>query len=171
MKEEVINGIAYCLDEDNLTAEVIQDEEIHEGDIIIPETIVFDGKTYRVTSIGDSAFSYCGSLTSIVIPEGVESIGFSAFEYCEKLTSITIPSNVTRIGNYAFFDCDRLNAIIIPDSVTSIGDSAFAGCVSLFLFVFKGTIAQWKEIELGDNWNNEVFPTKLVHCIDGDVRG
>ena len=41
MKEEVINGIAYCLDEDNLTAEVIQDEEIHEGDIIIPETIVF----------------------------------------------------------------------------------------------------------------------------------
>ncbi len=45
-------------------------------------------------------FSYCKSLTSITIPEGVTSIGGSAFSYCTSLTSITIPETVTQIyGN------------------------------------------------------------------------
>ena len=63
MKEDVINGIKYCLDEDNLTAEVINND--YEGDIIIPQSVELNERTYRVTSIGDYAFSGCESLKSI----------------------------------------------------------------------------------------------------------
>ena len=81
-----------------------------------------------VTSIGNNAFSTCSSLTSITIPNCVTSIGNSAFSGCCNLNSITIPNGVTTIGNYAFLDCTRLTSITIPNGVTSIGISTFSGC-------------------------------------------
>ena len=84
-----------------------------------------------VTSIGDSAFSSCTSLTSINIPDSVTSIGNYAFSSCTSLTSINIPDSVTSIGNYAFSSCTGLTSINIPDSVTSIGNSAFSSCTGL----------------------------------------
>jgi len=84
-----------------------------------------------VTSIGNSAFYNCSSLTSITIPASVTSIGRAAFYDCSGLTSITIPTSVTSIGNHAFYDCSSLTSIIIPASVTSIGDYAFCKCSGL----------------------------------------
>ncbi len=90
---------------------------------------VLDG--YRVTSIGDSAFSLRTSLTSITIPDSVTSIGDSAFYRCTSLTSITIPDSVTSIGDSAFYWCTSLTSITIPDSVTTIGANPFRGCRDL----------------------------------------
>ena len=81
-----------------------------------------------VTSIGDSAFAFCNTLTSIEIPDGVTCIGNSVFQFCESLTSIEIPDGVTRIGDKAFVCCESLTSIKIPNNVTSIGDKAFAWC-------------------------------------------
>ena len=92
----------------------------------VKKIVIEDG----VTSIGNSAFSNCRSLTSITIPNSVTSIEDYAFENC-SLTNITIPDSVTSIGNYAFSHCFSLTSITIPDSVTSIGTSAFDSCSSL----------------------------------------
>ena len=93
----------------------------------VKKVVIEDG----VTSIGNYAFTYCVSLTSITIPDSVTSIGYYAFFYCRSLTSITISDSVTSIGNYAFFYCRSLTSITIPDSVTSIGNYAFSNCRSL----------------------------------------
>ena len=45
----------------------------YSGEVIIPESVEYNGGTYSVTSIGDYAFQYCSSLTSITIPNSVTS--------------------------------------------------------------------------------------------------
>ena len=97
----------------------------------IPATVSYDGTTYSVTSIGNSAFWNCSSLTSVTIPNSVTSIGWWAFKNCSSLTSITIPNSVTSIEGGAFAYCSSLTSIIIPNSVTSIGEQAFSNCSSL----------------------------------------
>ena len=93
-----------------------------------------------VTSIGKGAFSYCVSLSEIVIPSSVTSIGDSAFYCCDSLSEIVIPSSVTSIGKGAFFRCHSLSEIVIPSSVTSIGDGAFYGCDSLSEIVIPSSV-------------------------------
>ena len=93
-----------------------------------------------VTDIGNSAFSFCRSLTNIVIPNSVTDIGNSAFSFCRSLTNIVIPNSVTDIGNSAFSDCSSLSNIVIPDSVTAIGNFAFWGCSSLSNIVIPDSV-------------------------------
>ena len=108
--------------------------ELKDGILVADDKSELDGELVlggNVIEIGDSAFEYCSSLTSVTIPEGVTSIGDSAFEQCYSLTSITIPEGVTSIGVYVFGNCISLTSVTIPEGVTSIGDSAFAYCSSL----------------------------------------
>ena len=67
----------------------------------------------------------------MTIPNSVTSIGDWAFEYCSSLTSIEIPNSVISIGNYAFSRCTGLTSVTIPNSVTSIGQEAFGYCTGL----------------------------------------
>jgi serine/threonine protein kinase len=93
-----------------------------------------------VTNIGDWAFSGCDSLSEIVIPSSVTSIGDSAFSRCDSLSEIVIPSSVTSIGDCTFSSCDSLSEIVIPSSVTSIGDSAFSSCDSLSEIIIPSSV-------------------------------
>ena len=101
------------------------------GEVVIPSSVEYNGTTYSVTSIGNSAFSRCSSLTSVTIPNSVTFIGNSAFYDCSSLTSVTIPNIVSSIENYAFYDCSSLTSVTIPNSVSSIGCAAFSNCSGL----------------------------------------
>ena len=87
--------------------------------------------TKSVKSIGGYAFSWCKSLTNVIIPDSVTSIEEFAFYGCKSLISIVIPDSVKSIGDEAFYRCLSLTSIDIPDSVTSIGKGAFCKCSSL----------------------------------------
>jgi BspA type Leucine rich repeat region (6 copies) len=84
-----------------------------------------------VTSIGDWAFSSCGGLTSVTIPNSVTNIGSDTFQGCLSLTSVTIGNRVTSIGNHAFDYCLSLTSVTITNSVTNIGSYAFYKCYKL----------------------------------------
>ena len=103
----------------------------YSANVVIPESVEYNGSSYSVTSIDYGAFASCSGLTSVTIPSSVTSIGNSAFYYCSGLTSVTIPNSVTSIGNYAFQGCSGLTSVTIPNKVTNIGESAFSGCSSL----------------------------------------
>ena len=101
------------------------------GDIVIPESVTYNGKTYSVTSIGEGAFYFCGYMTSVTIPNSVKSIGELAFERCNGLTSLTIGNSVKTIGKYVFSSCSSLSSVSIPDNVTFIDEYAFSNSSGL----------------------------------------
>ena len=124
-----IDGIYYNLNSNTKEAEVAHyGDAFYTGSVTIPESFIYDGVTYNVTSIGDYAFTSCTNLTSVTIPNSVTSINKSAFRGCSGLTSVTIPNSVTSIGASAFRECSGLTSVTIPNSVTSIGWYAFMNC-------------------------------------------
>ena len=99
--------------------------------------------------------------TSYAIPNSVTSIGDDAFGFCISLTSVTIPDSVTSIGDWAFSNCSSLASITIPNSVASIGSSAFNRCGSLQDVYYSGTQEQWKKISIGSS--NDYLTSATIH--------
>lgn len=108
--------------------------------VVIPSTVTYGGKEYKVTGIGDRCFS----------------------DYA-YITSVTIPNTVTSIGKAAFAGCSKLASVVIPESVTSIGYAAFAGTGNKSLISVTNLAKEPQDIG-----NNEVFSVYgTLHVLPG----
>ena len=103
------------------------DVEIERADEDIERVAILKG----VTRIGNSAFSNCGNLISIEIPDSVTHIGNDAFSECYNLRSIEIPDSVTSLGYYMFYNCSNLTSIYMPDHITTFHNSDFYNCPAI----------------------------------------
>ncbi len=83
-----------------------------------------------------------GKTGNVKLPQGLTTIGQSAFYGCKSLTGIQLPKGLTTIGQSAFYGCSSLTGIQLPKGLTTIGQSAFSGCKSLTLVVVKGSYAE-----------------------------
>ena len=54
----------------------------YTGDVVIPNSVTYNGSTYSVNRIGERAFCYCSGITSVVIPKSVASVENYAFTDC-----------------------------------------------------------------------------------------
>ena len=103
-----------------------------------------------VTSIGNTAFYGCSSLSHLIIEDGEKELtiqsgifykcpitslylgrNLSNYNDFKSLKTLTIGSSITSIGSSTFSNCTSLTAVEIPNSVTSIYSSAFYGCSNL----------------------------------------
>ena len=115
----------------------------YTGNLVIPDKVTYEGKTYSVTSIEDNTFLSFNRLRSVTIPGSVKSIGASAFQGCVVLTTVTILGNgLTSIGTKAFYN-SAVNSINIPNSVTSIGNKAFQYCRDLTSVTIGNGVTSW----------------------------
>ena len=147
-----VGGISYSVNTTNKTASVVSNYYgVYSGNIIIPETIIYDNTTYSVTSIGEDAF-YKSGITSVTIPNSVTSISENAFLDCHQLEFVTIGNSVTTIGEHAFRYCYRLTELVslaVDPPICGIGrySSAFGDGVNrktCRLFVPKESINKYK---------------------------
>ena len=84
-----IDGIKYYLNvEAKQVAVVRKSSGAYSGELVIPETVEYQGTTYSVTTIRENAFENCSGLTSVTIGNSVTSIGMKAFRDCPELLDV-----------------------------------------------------------------------------------
>ena len=153
-----IDDIQYTIDKNDSTAVSVTGttgygDINNKKDLVLPETVEYNGVTYTVTSTGNGAFARKNGLNSIVIPNTVVLIAESAFASNWGLASIEIPASVVEIGTRAFewagniaevkfaansqlkilgtsafSHAKGLKSIELPEGLTTIKNCAFADC-------------------------------------------
>lgn len=113
------------LSEEAGTCEVVGQSSL--PNVYLHDSVVINGKSYRLTHIADSAFMKKRYIKSISIPDGVVSIGKEAFRECKNITTINLPNSVREIDDYAFYGCSGVTYLRLSPAITLIPTGAFAG--------------------------------------------
>ena len=149
--------------------------------LVIPESIIRIGSTAflgidnlktvtlgsNVAVMGQGAFAGCLNLVEVNLNEALTFISPYCFE-CTDIASLSLPNSITSIGQRAFQSCQLLESLTINRGLTSIGDDVFQHCDNLSALNYEGTMEEWSQIELSENWLRESI-IETIHCSDGDV--
>lgn len=114
---------------------------------------------YGVLTISGSAQMYDYDASSNLPPWN---------HYKGSITGIVLEEGVSSVGDYAFSGCDKLKRVIIPDSMTSIGDYAFSACNSLADVYFCGSETDWAAISIGSD-NGPMYNATIHFNCCGDL--
>lgn len=97
--------------------------------ITVANSVKYEGKAYRITAVGASAFKGSKKAASAVIGKNVQVIGKSAFASCGKLKKVTVKgSSLKQIGAKAFSNCKKLTGITVKSkALKQVGKNAFKG--------------------------------------------
>lgn len=114
---------------EKMTAEVTGLKKANLKKAVVGGTVMYKGKTFKVTSVGASAFKNKKKLTSVSVGENVETLGSSAFAGCVNLKTVSINSpKFTKIGAKAFYNCKKLKKMTFKTKqLKSVGKNAFKG--------------------------------------------
>ena len=139
---------------------------LYDGNVVVPQSVTYNGKTYSVTSIGERAFEACRGLTSITIPNSVTIIENKAFWGCSGLTSITIPNSVTSIGWLAFDGTAWYDNQ--PDGVVYAGKvaydyKAYISTIPTRIVIKEGTLAIADEAFYGRSMTSIIIPNSVTN--------
>jgi len=130
------DDITYSLNTDksgNNYAIALYNLNKDRSNVVIPETITFEGTDYTVTEIGDEAFANNAYLESVSLPNTLLRIGDKAFYLCgyyRGYLTINWPESLTYIGKAAFRRT-KITTVKIPGTVQIISDEAFKECIYL----------------------------------------
>ena len=104
----------------------------YQGEVVIPESVTYNGKTYTIASIGGYAFAACPGLTSVTIPNTVTTINQNAFNGCTGLKTIECKATTPpALGDNAFTSYDA--TLVVPSS----SESAYKSAAGWSNFKFK----------------------------------
>ena len=125
-----------------------------------------------VTAIGNNAFEFCSTITSVEIPDTVTRIGYYAFSGCKALRNIHIPNSVVEIGIQAFYKCESLVEANIPTQIKSLY-SEFMECSNLETVIMHDDIQVIGSYSFHNckKLNNVKLPTSLLEIGDNAFSG
>lgn len=121
------------------------------GKVVIPETIVWKGKKYKVTSIDESAFYNQKTITSVTIPANIKVISPTAFTSCSLLKEFKVDRAnrqysakggilLNKQGTALLAYPSASGTVVIDRKITEIGSYAFSVCKQLKAVVIPDTV-------------------------------
>ena len=143
----------------------------YHGDVVIPSSVTYQGKTYPVKTIDFYAFNYCQGLTSITIPESITTIRNNAFYLCTGLTRVNITdidawcrimmgnANPLIYAHHLYLNGTEVTDVTIPDGITAISNYAFDCCEGLISLTIPSSV-----ISIGNNAFENCFGLKTITC-------
>lgn len=137
-----VGSLNYSVNDDGVSVTVTGhvDGQNATGELVIPESVEYDGNSFVVSLIGENAFSECAGITSLTIGNSITEIRDRAFYNCDGLEgSLSIGNSVVLLYFSVFADCDNITSITIPSSVLYIAPVAFYGCDNLNSVYFNAT--------------------------------
>lgn len=124
------------------------------GDIIIPDSVQYNGVTYPVTAIGNRAFYRCQNIHSVAFPSSIVFFDAYSFYNCSGIDTFFVNSaTAPEIGSSTAFDGISNNAVFIVPCGTEQsyfnewGDSYNIVCSAPLLF------------DVTINTNNDIWGT------------
>ncbi len=102
--------------------------QVYHADLIIPDSVVHEGRVYYVTELADSAFLHSTELTGVKFPSCLTTIGRDAFNGCTQLHALHFPASMRQVMMAAFVDCNSLTHISWASSVEEVPRNAFLAC-------------------------------------------
>ena len=106
-----IDGISYSLSGSTVR---ITGCDFSIKEIVLPDSVEYNGKKYPVTEMANKAFAQHSNLEKIKLPESIISIGYKCFANCTSLKKLEIPSNVESIGESCLEGCKSLEELVVP---------------------------------------------------------
>ncbi len=136
-----ISGMLFDLNSKTKEAKVARSSQnFYSGDVVIPESFVYDDIEYTVTTIVEKAFNWCDNLRSVSIPKSIKTIEFMAFDGCYNLeVKISDLAAWCKIdfaqsfysGYSLSLNGEIINNLVIPEEITKIKSRNFEDCISI----------------------------------------
>lgn len=143
-------------------AEVVKDlKTAFKGNTSITN---FDALQYftSVKKLNNTEFEHCSSLTSLSLPPLITIIPVGLCSYCKSLNTIYIPEGVTRISNNSL-QYTSLSKIELPSTISFMQDNCFIGVTTIADTIFNGTISDWLKITFSGSGANPIrISTNLI---------
>lgn len=122
----------------------------------------------KVVDVHKGAFEGCVSLVTVNwIDSNQGYVGDMAFSFCTSLKTLELPDGVMSIGN-KFLAHSGVETLYLPDTLEDIVFGSISQAGNLKSVYYGGTVEQWKHINGSKHFSSATI--KLVHCIDGDSQ-
>ncbi|MBO4663956.1 MAG: leucine-rich repeat domain-containing protein [Bacteroidaceae bacterium] len=146
-----IDGIYYNFNGDEAIVTYGSSYISYKGDVVIPSTVEFNGKTYNVTSIGKSAFYGCSGLTSVTIPSSVTSIGGGVFDGCSNLEDIVILGDLVTVNVTASENFSSLHKAIGENNLANVSRLKIIGSVNGYdIMILRNKMPALKFLDMSE---------------------
>lgn len=161
-------GLYYDIDISSMSAKLIKGDKEYSGKVIIPNEIVYNGRSLPVTEIGEYALRY-SNLTSLTIPSSVKFLDRQAPFHTDEI--IFEDSEDALLFNNGRLIQDSIKNVYIGREIKYKNKVKSASGLGNVMFCDDGTVkqinpyeARRKNVEIG----KIVFGSK-VKCINSEL--